>query len=497
MFACPSYVALAGHADDAGFATSYARIGPAATLGYLREGILYGGVTLDFAVSGELVVEFTDGERQALGDGSLVQLTNGDLFFAPPSGAFAQGAALRDTAGRAREIIMAELARVGEVLDRVDPGLDAAEASGRMSLPQQAVTTRPVEDAYHKKNAADSRRPTVVARVDESGGETVFEAHDDDSLYGGAGVGAFISVRGHAVTGPGAHPGWFDDGGPHDYDFVHLSGTYNQEKYQRAVSLGLIDPAEIRNPLEWLRSDHEQDGILNTPITDRESTTTPNWHASDTLSASSMPKHNTEDVLCFSRGTHIATAQGEVPVEDLIVGDRVITRDRGYQRILWIGSATHRALGTVAPVLIRRGALDNQRDLLVSPDHKVLLVGPAAELVTGENEVLVPARFLVDGHDVIQRSGGVVEYFHILFENHELILSEGCWTESFHPGNMNWSMLRESTRTEMFKFFPDLARQLETQHVTSARRVLDCKEAHVVLHAMQGAAYANVQRLPC
>ena len=210
-----------------------------------------------------------------------------------------------------------------------------------------------------------------------------------------------------------------------------------------------------------------------------------------------MPKHYTNDVLCFVRGTHIATARGEVTVENLTVGDRVITRDRGYQRILWTGSTTHRALGTVAPILIRRGTLNNQRDLLVSPGHQVLLVGPAAELVTGENEVLVSARFLVNGHDVIQRSGGVAEYFQILFENHELILSEGCWTESFHPGRVDWRLLRENTRVEISKLFPDLARQLETQHVTSARRVLDCKEAHVVLHAMQGGVHANVQRLSC
>ena len=497
MFACPYYVALAGHADDAGFTASYARTGSATTLGYLREGILYGGVTLDLVVSGDLVVEFADGERQVLDDGSLVQLANGDLFFVPPSKVFPRGVSLRDPAGPIKEIIMAELVRVGEVLDQIDPRQDAAETSGMTTVMQREVTDQSAEGAHDTRTAEASPLQTVASRVDEFGGDTVFVAGDDDSLYGGAGVGAFVSVRGHAIVGGSTHRGSFDDGGPRDDDLVHLSDIYNQEKYRKAVSLGLIDPAAIRTPHEWLRSDHERDGILDNPVTDRESTTAPTWYTSGGSSTPSMPKHYTNDVLCFVRGTHIATARGEVTVENLTVGDRVITRDRGYQRILWTGSTTHRALGTVAPILIRRGTLNNQRDLLVSPGHQVLLVGPAAELVTGENEVLVSARFLVNGHDVIQRSGGVVEYFHILFENHELILSEGCWTESFHPGRVDWRLLRENTRVEISKLFPDLARQLETQHVTSARRVLDCKEAHVVLHAMQGGVHANVQRLSC
>ncbi len=497
LFACPSYVALAGHADDTGFFTSYARTGSATTLGYLREGILYGGVTLDLAVSAALIVEFADGNRHVLSDGAVVQLTNGDLFFMPPTKAFARGAGLRDAAGRVKEICMAEFARLGKVLDRVDPQQDAVEASGMITLSQQEVTNRPAGDKRLSRIGEAGLRSTVAVRIDKSGGVTVPEVENNSAKDRGAVVDILKSTGDLSTAGSGTHAGPLQDDGPRDGDFLYLSDTYNQEKYQKAVSLGLIDPAVIRNPLEWLKSDHDQDGILDNPASNWDSTTVLTWQGSGMSSATSLNNYITNDVLCFARGTHIATAHGEVNVEDLTVGNRVITRDRGYQRILWVGSTTHRALGTVAPIMIRRGALGNQRDLLVSPGHQVLLVGPATELVTGENEVLVPARFLVNGHDVIQRSGGVVEYFHILFENHELILSEGCWTESFHPGRVDWSTLHENTQLEMSKMFPDLARQLETPHITSARRVLDCKEAHVVLHAMHGGSHANVQRLPC
>src|SRR5690606_23181699 len=82
------------------------------------------------------------------------------------------------------------------------------------------------------------------------------------------------------------------------------------------------------------------------------------------------------EVACvsFTRGTHITLASGaQVPIENLRVGDKVLTRDDGPQAIRWIGHTTLRAVGDFAPVVIAKGALHNENDLIVSPDHRLFV----------------------------------------------------------------------------------------------------------------------------
>ena len=86
-----------------------------------------------------------------------------------------------------------------------------------------------------------------------------------------------------------------------------------------------------------------------------------------------------QDFVCFTRGTLIKTDQGERPIEELAAGDMVLTMDHGYQPIRWIGSSKRAATGDLAPILIRKGALGNDRDLRVSPQHRMLLQGWQAE----------------------------------------------------------------------------------------------------------------------
>jgi hypothetical protein len=122
-----------------------------------------------------------------------------------------------------------------------------------------------------------------------------------------------------------------------------------------------------------------------------------------------------ENVIpCFTPGTRIATPRGEVAVEDLREGDRVITRDNGLQEIRWTGA---RSLGAgelmaapnLRPVLIRAGALGHglpERDMLVSPQHRLLLTSERAALYFGEREVLAAARHLtgMEGIDEVEAS---------------------------------------------------------------------------------------------
>ncbi|SHG79969.1 Hint domain-containing protein [Cognatiyoonia sediminum] len=139
------------------------------------------------------------------------------------------------------------------------------------------------------------------------------------------------------------------------------------------------------------------------------------------------------EVACvsFSKGTHITMGNGaQVPIEDLKVGDRVLTRDEGPQPIRWIGQTTIRATGDFAPILITKGALHNANDLLVSPDHRLFVYQRQDKLGTGRSDVLVKVGNLVDGERVIQQPGGYVDYFQLLFDSHQIIYAEGIAAES-------------------------------------------------------------------
>ncbi len=117
-----------------------------------------------------------------------------------------------------------------------------------------------------------------------------------------------------------------------------------------------------------------------------------------------MTFSNIETVVpCFTPGTLIACEAGEVPVEALRPGDRVVTRDHGVQVVRWVGQkrlgrAELAAEPKLQPVLIRAGALGAGlplRDMRVSRQHRMLVGGPRAELLFGAEEVLVRAEHLV------------------------------------------------------------------------------------------------------
>lgn len=133
----------------------------------------------------------------------------------------------------------------------------------------------------------------------------------------------------------------------------------------------------------------------------------------------------------FTRGTHITMASGvQKPIEDLRVGDRVLTRNDGVQEVRWIGQSTVRATGDFAPIRIRTGTLNNDRDLIVSPDHRLFIYQRKDRLGAGRSELLVKARHLVNGDSVTVQDGGFVDYFELLFDTHQIIYAEGIAAES-------------------------------------------------------------------
>lgn len=160
---------------------------------------------------------------------------------------------------------------------------------------------------------------------------------------------------------------------------------------------------------------------------------------------------------CFTTGALIETDKGPVAVEDLRIGDMVHTLDRGLQPIRWVGCRTVRAKGAMAPVLFKAGAIGNHRDLLVSQQHRMLIQDWRLELNTGHAEALAPAKHLLNGHDIVLQSGGLITYYHIMFDQHEVVWAEGCLSESFHPGILAWNSLDNGTRKEILSLFPQLA----------------------------------------
>lgn len=135
--------------------------------------------------------------------------------------------------------------------------------------------------------------------------------------------------------------------------------------------------------------------------------------------------------VSFTRGTHITMASGEQrPIEDLSVGDRVLTRDDGVQAIRWIGHSTVRAVGEFAPICIQAGTLNNDKDLIVSPDHRLFIYQREDRLGAGRSELLVKVRHLVNGDTVRVQDGGFVDYFQLLFDSHQIIYAEGIAAES-------------------------------------------------------------------
>ena len=192
-------------------------------------------------------------------------------------------------------------------------------------------------------------------------------------------------------------------------------------------------------------------------------------------------KLNAMGIPCFVRGTGIRTPNGAVPIEELCVGDLVTTADHGDQPVRWIGSRKVAAIGKLAPVLIAAGTMGNERDLLVSQQHRMLLSSWRSQLFFGEDEVLVAAKHLVNGHEIRVVEGSEVEYFHILFDRHEIVFAEGTPAESFHPGDEGFLGLEKGAQDELWGLFPGLASFGIAAYGPLARRSLRSFEAAMMI----------------
>ena len=195
-------------------------------------------------------------------------------------------------------------------------------------------------------------------------------------------------------------------------------------------------------------------------------------------------------VICFAPDTMIATARGPRRIQTLQQGDRVLTRDNGAQEVLWTGhrrmtGARLHVMPHLRPIRFRRDALGLDRpghDLLVSPRHRMLVTGPAAQALFNAPEVLVAAENLVNDQSItVDHALREVTYIHILLGQHNIIWANGMETESFHPASAALDMIEVSQRVGLTDLFPMIAHNPQA-YGDHARRNLTASEAAILRH---------------
>ncbi|MEL6477749.1 MAG: Hint domain-containing protein, partial [Pseudomonadota bacterium] len=202
---------------------------------------------------------------------------------------------------------------------------------------------------------------------------------------------------------------------------------------------------------------------------------------------------------CFTPGTLILTPEGERPVETLWPGDLVVTADHGPQPVRWIGrrevvfedrDTKHKPIEIKAEAF---GPNLPKRNLVVSPQHRMMLGGPVVTAMFGEEEVLALAKGLVGNERVrVMKGKRKVVYFSLLFERHEVIYAEGAPTESFRPGPIALAEFSEEHREQVYAIYPRLRDEPTDGLGPPARRILTRREAADLVTRQSKAAQSEL-----
>lgn len=216
------------------------------------------------------------------------------------------------------------------------------------------------------------------------------------------------------------------------------------------------------------------------------------WVVRTAIDRSRMAAGRAAGVICFTPGTWLSTPGGPRRIETLQPGEAIETRDNGPQPVLWTGhrrmtGARLHAMPHLRPIRFRSGALGAGRpdgDLLVSPQHRMLVRGPSAQALFNTPEVLVAAENLVNDHSVmVDHAAREVVYVHILLERHNIVWANGVETESFHPSNTALDMIETGQREGLLRLLPAIADNPQA-YGDYARRNLSASEAAILRHDM-------------
>ena len=197
-------------------------------------------------------------------------------------------------------------------------------------------------------------------------------------------------------------------------------------------------------------------------------------------------------VICFTPDTRVATPDGVQQIRHLRPGDMILTRDNGPQEVLWSGhrrmsGARLYAMPHLRPIRFRANSMGLYRpdeDLLVSPQHRMLVKGAAAQALFNTSEVLVAAEDLVnDATIVVDHVLREVTYVHILLEKHNIVWANGLETESFHPSNTALDTVDPVQREGLLHILPEIA---DNPHAYGdyARRNISGSEAAILRHEL-------------
>lgn len=197
-------------------------------------------------------------------------------------------------------------------------------------------------------------------------------------------------------------------------------------------------------------------------------------------------------VPCFAAGTALLTPSGEVAVEFLKTGDFLETADVGAQPIIWIGSTKivfNANNEKQKPTIVAAHALGNdlpKRDLVISPQHKILLES------TNGQRVLAPAKGLTGQRGIrVMKGRTKVEYFHVLLSNHSIIFSDGLATESFYPGKTAMKMLKTEQRKAIEAAVPSLKNDVDA-YGPQIRECLTRRQAEELPKGQYGVGYGEL-----
>lgn len=197
-------------------------------------------------------------------------------------------------------------------------------------------------------------------------------------------------------------------------------------------------------------------------------------------------------VICFTPDTRISTPNGMRQIRHLQRGEKILTRDNGPQEVLWSGhrrmtGARLYAMPHLRPIRFKANAMGLYRpdeDLLVSPQHRMLVTGAAAQALFNTHEVLVAAEDLInDSTILVDHQLREVTYVHILLERHNVIWANGLETESFHPSNTAIDTVDPAQREVLKEILPDVEINPHA-YGDYARRNVSSSEAAILRHEL-------------
>ena len=301
--------------------------------------------------------------------------------------------------------------------------------------------------------------------VEGTGNDTLNGGDGDDTVFGGAGDDAITGGAGDTL-----------DGGSGDDTFVvdpsqlgsntTVTIVGGEDGETAGDTLDLNTLVATLSPAEQLQLEADIQAIIaaNSPAGNAGGYTGSVTAGGITINFSEI-ENFALDVVCFAEGALIETPLGERPVEDLRVGDLVETLDHGAQSVRWISKRrlNREALmvhPNLRPIRIRAGALGAHtpgRDLVVSPQHRVLVRSGIAKRMFDKDEVLIAAKHLLalDGVEIAEDASSVT-YYHFLCDQHEIVRANGAWSESLFTGPEALKTLSDGSREEIFTLFPEL-----------------------------------------